>query len=225
MYDDNGIAGVAFFGAHVVLAAESDAVVDEFAQVRPPPFERMIVAPRKTVERYWQAVSQRHSPPRLVRASQPVLKVDRASLRGDSNGVAVRRARIDEWATVARNSAAMIREELGYDPRTGSDEFDPGVRAAIERGAWWVGENNGELCFFCSEGPYNSRTLQLQGIWTPPKLRRKGFAAHALFEICETLLAKHPTLSLYVNDFNAPALALYAALGFTQVAEFSTLLF
>jgi len=216
---------VAFFGAHIVLAADADPVVDEFAQVRPGAPERMIVAPRKTVDRYWQTVAPRHSRPRLVRERQPLLAVDRKSLRGDSKGIAVRRARIDEWETVARNSAAMIREELGYDPRAGSDEFDPGVRAAIERGAWWVGESGVELCFYCSEGPYSAHTLQLQGIWTPPKLRRKAYATRALFAICDALLERHPTLSLYVNDFNAPALALYATLGFVQVGELSTLLF
>lgn len=216
---------MAFFGAHVVLAAENDAVVDEFAQVKTGTFERMIVAPRKTVERYWQQVAPRHARPRLVRESQPLLAVDRASLRGKSNGVTARRAYIDEWESVARNSAAMIRDELGYDPRAGSDEFDPAVRSAIERGAWWVGESEGRTCFYCSEGPYSSHTLQLQGIWTPPALRRKGYAARALFAVCVALLEKYPTLSLYVNDFNAPALALYAALGFKQVGEFSTLLF
>jgi predicted GNAT family acetyltransferase len=185
----------------------------------------MIVAPKHTVERYWQTVGPRHSPPRLVRASQPLLAVDRGSLQKHPDGVAVRRARMGEWQTVARNSAAMIREELGYDPRAGSAEFDANVRGAIDRGTWWVGECGGELCFYCSEGPYSAHTLQLQGIWTPPALRRKGYAARALFAICDALLDEHPTLSLYVNDFNAPALALYAALGFKQVGEFSTLLF
>ena len=33
------------------------------------------------------------------------------------------------------------------------------------------------------------------------------------------------TCSLYVNDFNAPALATYRAVGFEQVDEFATVLF
>jgi uncharacterized protein len=226
VYDDGAqIAGVAFLGSHVVLAAESNAVIEAFARLTVPAPERMIVAPRETVEYYWKIVEPRHAPIRLARESQPVLAVDRATLRGDSAGMTVRRARPDEWETVASNSAAMICEELEYNPRTGSAEFDGIVRNSIERGAWWVGEGDGTLCFFCSEGPYSAHTLQLQGIWTPPALRRKGYAARALFAICEALLGKHATLSLYVNDFNTPALELYAALGFKQVGEFSTLLF
>ena len=126
---------------------------------------------------------------------------------------------------IGEKGAAMIREELGYDPRAGSAEFDANVRMAVERETWWVGEFEQRLCFYCSEGPYSARTLQAQGIWTPPELRRRGLGARALFGICDRLLKEHPTISLYVNDFNAAGLALYKALGFSQVAEFTTLLF
>lgn len=222
---ESRIEGVAMFGGHVVLAAENERAVDAFAETQSAGLERMIVGPRKTIERYWNAVASRHEAPRLVRKSQPLLAIDRHSLRGNTNGVTVRTARPAEWESVALNSAAMIREELGYDPRAGSGEFDANVRATVERGAWWVGAIEGRLCFYCNEGPYSPRTLQLQGIWTPPDMRRRGLASAALYGICERLLQTQATLSLYVNDFNAPALALYARLGFTQVGEFTTLLF
>ena len=185
----------------------------------------MIVGPRRTVEAYWARVKDRHAVPRLIRKSQPLLVVDRKTLRGETAGVTVRRARSGEWESVASNSAAMIREELGYDPRASSVEFDANVRMSVERGAWWVGENEGALCLYCSEGPYSRRTLQLQGIWTPPELRGHGLATASLHGVCDALLNEHATLSLYVNDFNAPALRLYDRLGFTQAGEFSTLLF
>ncbi|HEX5274576.1 MAG TPA: GNAT family N-acetyltransferase [Candidatus Rubrimentiphilum sp.] len=224
--DPPNVEGVAFLGHHVVLAAQEEPAIDAFAGLKTATsFERMIVGPRRTVEQYWQRVAARHAQPRLVRESQPVLAVNRAELRGAPNGVDVRRARIGEWQTVAINSSAMIQVELGYDPRAGSAEFDANVRAAIERGTWWVGEFEQQICFYCSEGPSSSRTLQLQGIWTPPHLRRRGLASAALFGICARLLNDHPTLSLYVNDFNTAGLALYKGLGFRQVAEFTTLLF
>lgn len=220
------IAGVAFFGRQVVLAAHDEGAIDALAAVKTAAsFERMIVGPRKTIERYWERVESRHAAPRIVRESQPVLAVDRDALRGNSGGVLVRHARASEWQSVAVNSAAMIHEELGYDPRAGSAEFDANVRTAIDRRSWWVGEIDGQICFYCSEGPHSDRTLQVQGIWTPPNLRRRGLGAGALFGICERLLKEHPTVSLYVNDFNTAGLALYKALGFHQVAEFTTLLF
>lgn len=224
--DASGVRGVGFFGRHMVLAADDNRAVDAFAELAPSNhYERMIVAPRPIVERYWERVRSKHISPRLIRKSQPLLAVDSQTLRGDVDGVRVRRAHTTEWLPVAVNSAAMIREELGYDPRAGSAEFDQNVRASVERGTWWVGEHQQHLCFYCNAGPHSAYTLQLQGIWTPPELRGRGFANASLFGICEKLLQEHPTLSLYVNDFNVPALKLYERLGFKQVGEFMTLLF
>jgi uncharacterized protein len=81
------------------------------------------------------------------------------------------------------------------------------------------------LCFFCNLGPWCGRTVQLQGIWTPPPLRRQGLAAASLAAVCDHLLDVSATLSLYVNDFNQDAISLYDRVGFEHVADFQTLLF
>ena len=224
--DDSTVRGVGFFGRQVVIAAQDDAVIEAFAQTAPVyRFERMIVGPRRTVEPYWNLVRRWHAPPRLVRESQPLMAVDRSRLQGKAGGVEVRRALPNEWESVAHNSAQMIEHELDYDPRGAASEFNANVRMMIDRGLWWVGERDGQLVFFCNTGPYSAQTLQLQGIWTPPALRGHGYATAALHRVCSELLDEVPSLSLYVNGFNAAAIALYDRVGFRQVGEFSTLLF
>lgn len=225
--DQSGaVRGVVFFGRQVVLAADDDEVIDAFADVASGyRFERMIVAPRAVVDRYWIKVSKWHAPPRRVRRSQPVLAVDRTSLRVQRDAVIVRRAYATEWETVAANSARMIEHELEYDPRGVSAEFNANVRMMIDRGLWWVAEHEGELCFFCNAGPRSEYTVQVQGIWTPEHLRGRGLATHALSGVCDELLKDVPTVSLYVNDFNEPALRLYERVGFRRTGELATLLF
>lgn len=224
--EENRIGGVAFFGRQVVLAAHDDAAVDAFADVASGyRFERMIVGPRPVVERFWERVRKWHTPPRRIRESQPVLALDRSSLRETADGVRVRRAYANEWEIVASNSAEMIEHELEYDPRGVSAEFNANVRIMIDRGMWWIGEHNGEICFFCNAGPRSEYTLQLQGIWTPERLRGRGLATRALAAICAELLKDVPTVSLYVNGFNDPALRLYERVGFRRTGELSTLLF
>ncbi len=225
-HDDGAVAGIAFFGRQVVLAAENDAAIMSLASAAPMHHgERMIVAPRWMAEQYWRLVRYRHVPPRLVRQSQPLFAVHRGSVvEGNVSEVTVRRARRSEASEVAKNSAQMISQELDYDP-SASAEFAPNIEAMIEQGLWWVGEYHGELCFFCNAGASSAYTLQLQGIWTPPHLRGKGLAHASLAQLCNLLLEDLPTLSLYVNDFNASAIALYRRTGFVKTGEFQTLLF
>lgn len=224
--DRRQVRGVAFFGRQVVLAADGDEAVAAFADIAPGyRFERMIVASRPIVEGYWERVRRWHTPPRRVRESQPVLAVDAQTLIVHPGPVNVRRAYPEEWEIVARNSAMMIEHELEYDPRSMSAEFNANVRIMIDRGLWWIGERDGTLCFFCNAGPRSDYTLQLQGIWTPEELRGRGLALAALGKICAELLENVPTLSLYVNGFNEPALRLYERTGFRRVGELATLLF
>ncbi len=225
--DDHGsVTGVAYFSRQVVLAAHDDATIEAFAAIgRTRGDEKMIVGPKEPVAKYWELVARGHVPPRAVRERQFVMKLDRSSLRPHPGDVIARRARLDEWTAVADNSAMMIAQELDYDPLRTSPEFTSNVRTMIERGMWWVGESLGRLCFFCNIGPWSAQTAQLQGIWTPLELRGKGLATAALAAVCERLLPMTPTLSLYVNDFNERAIALYERVGFSTVSEFRTLLF
>lgn len=223
--DRNAVVGVAYWGRQIALAAEPSAI-ESFAEYgRTRRGERMIVGARDTVSAYWNAVRKWHAPPRLVRDRQLVMLIDRAQLRPYERRTVVRQATIGDWNAVADGSAEMVRQELEYDPRRASPEFVAGIRQMIERKLWWVGSIDGRLCFFCNVGPWCDRTIQLQGIWTPPGMRGRGLATASLAAICDRLLDVSPTLSLYVNDFNADAIALYRRVGFEHIGDFQTMLF
>jgi uncharacterized protein len=225
LLDENRVRGLAYFARQIVLACEPDAVAPFAAEARKHSGERMLVGPRASIEAYWDLVRAWHAPPRVVRERQFVMTLDRTRLQPYDRSVTVRHARPDEWTAVADNSAAMIDGELDYDPRSRSASFSSNVRRMIDENLWWVGESLGRLCFFCNIGPWCPKTAQLQGIWTPPEYRGQGLATSALGAICDRLLDDIPALSLYVNDFNAPAIALYRRIGFETTSEFSTLLF
>ena len=60
----------------------------------------------------------------------------------------------------------------------------------------------------------------------PPELRGRGHASRgmaAVVAFARRTLA--PVVSLYVNDFNAPARAAYRSVGFTEVGTFMSVLF
>ena len=89
----------------------------------------------------------------------------------------------------------------------------------IDRRLWWVGIPR-EGSASSATSALVEQTLQLQGIWTPPELRGRGLATASLAAICDRLLEVSPTLSLYVNDFNEAAIALYRRVGFGTSAIF-----
>jgi uncharacterized protein len=223
--DGRRVCGAIYFGRQLAVACDESAVAPIAREARRHRGERMIIGERHTVRAFWEIVREWHQPPRLVRDRQLVMVVDRRRLRPYEPTVTVRHARNDEWQEVVQSSAQLIEQELAYDPRRAGADFSQNVCGMIERKLWWVGERDGRLCFFCNVGPWCGHTAQLQGIWTPPDVRRHGLGASAFGGICDRLLDTMPTLSLYVNDFNEAAIALYRRAGFEHVATFQTLLF
>lgn len=189
------------------------------------PPERMIVGSRAQIERWWEYLRPWHRAPRAVRTRQPLYALERVTLRGSRNDANVGPATLEELDEIARESAAMIAHEIGIAPNPNAPAFRERAARIIRQGWEWRWHENGELRFQCNIGALTAQTAQLQGVWTPQRLRGLGYATRALGAICDHLLERSPTLSLYVNDFNSAAIAVYERLGFTPVGEFTTLLF
>lgn len=222
---DGTVRGVIYFGAQLVVAADDAAALDAFAiETRKYPGLRSFVGPKKSVDGLWNRVKHWHRPPVLVRDHQPIYALWPQGLAAFED-VAVRLARTDETDLVAEHSARMIVGELGYDPRVQRSTFLAGIRRAIEQRSWWVWIVENELRFQCNVGAHTPVTAQIQGVWTPPAVRRRGYATLGLANISRRLLAENPTVSLYVNDFNTEALALYDRIGYARVGELATYLF
>ncbi len=220
------VTGLCYAGLQIVPYADDLATYEAFAgPARRTRGLRQIVGPRPGVERFWQKARRFMPKPSAIRTSQPVYAIDRRTLRYSRADAATDRATPDELDEVAANSALMIAGELGDAAHSTSAELRARTARIIAAGWWWRYRVNGELAFSCNVGSATAKTAQLQGVWTPPELRGSGHATRALGAICDRLLDEYPSLTLYVNDFNTPAIALYERVGFVRVGEFQTILF
>ena len=120
----------------------------------------------------------------------------------------------------------MFTHEIGYPPYSGSDRgYRAGLASLLTQGHTYVVREGDEIIFKTDVGSLALGCAQLQGVWLTPRLRGQGLAVPMLAASVEQILASQAsTVTLYVNQFNAPALASYERLGFTTVGEFATVL-
>ncbi|MFD5821131.1 DUF4081 domain-containing GNAT family N-acetyltransferase [Nesterenkonia xinjiangensis] len=166
-----------------------------------------------------------HSP-RDVRADQPLL-----TMTGPSSEVplpGVRQAQSEDFARVEPACAAMFTEELGFSPYAqGSAQYRERIRSLIAAGHSQVLTDpvTGEVIFKAEYGAVTDDVVQIQGVWVRPDHRGQGLAVPGMAAVVDHALTLAPTVSLYVNSYNAPAIRAYRRVGFEQVGTFATVLF
>ena len=157
-------------------------------------------------------------------------KPGQSPLGGDSTGEPAGYARLATSADLGEllpAAAAMFTEEVGFDPiaRYG-DGYAARLRTLIagQRSAI-VTDVNGRVIFKADAGIVNLDAAQVQGVWVHPDYRGYGLAKPFFAAAAQILQHRYPHLSLYVNDYNARALAMYRGTGWEQIGQFSTIIF
>ena len=157
-------------------------------------------------------------------------KPGQSPLGGDSSGEPAGYARLATSADLGEllpAAAAMFTEEVGFDPiaRYG-DGYAARLRTLIagQRSAI-VTDVNGRVIFKADAGIVNLDAAQVQGVWLHPDYRGCGLAKPFFAAAAQVLQRRYPHLSLYVNDYNARALAMYRGTGWEQIGQFSTIIF
>ncbi|MBM7051318.1 GNAT family N-acetyltransferase [Rothia sp. ZJ1223] len=151
----------------------------------------------------------------------------RHNLRVPAIDYGVRWARTTDRSSLLQASVAMFTEEVGYDPlERDATGYARRVSEFITGGRSLVATNSeGVVVFKVDLGLAHNNHCQLQGVWLHPAYRGHGLSAPLLAQVCQLIRPRYAHISLYVNDYNARARALYRAVGFEQINTFSTILF
>jgi predicted GNAT family acetyltransferase len=213
------LLGILHVGPNVVPAIDDVTTCEALAPTAAgSAATRMLVGERLAVERLWELIGPTYGAAREIRACQYVYSVDPGSLAvtAPARGVARLATPVDE-ERVLHLSAAMYTEEMGENPLARDPSgYRRRVQILTARGWTYVYEVGGELQFKMDIGCASNRGAQIQGVYVPPEVRGRGMGTVAMAACCNLAFERHPTLSLYVNDFNAPAVALYERLGFRR---------
>ena len=185
-----------------------------------------IVGPAAAVGELWGMLAPYWGRPREIRSAQPVMEISAAPLVAPDP--LVRAVRPDELDVMMPACVAMFTEEVGVSPvgPDGGAAYRARVIELIRAGRSFARIEAGEVTFKAEIGAVTPLACQVQGVWVPPELRGRGHASHGMAAVvAEALHSVAPVVSLYVNDYNAPARAAYRRVGFTEAGTFMSVLF
>ena len=228
-FDQGGqLTSLCYAGANMVPVQATPAAVAAFAEraLRQGRRCSSLVGPSAALAELWGYLRPHWGPPRDVRAAQPLMAIDGPAQIAADPGV--RQVRSDEIDVLLPACVAMFTEEVGVSPLIGDGGTAYRARVAelIRAGRAFARISGGRVIFKAEVGAATSQACQVQGVWVRPEFRGRGLAAPGMAAVVtEARRAIAPVVSLYVNDFNAPARAAYLRTGFRQVGEFMSVLF
>lgn len=173
----------------------------------------------------WERLKSQWGPPRDVRPHQFSMMIDTDPLI--ESDPAVRTATVEEFDEVLPACISMFTEEVGYSPvEPSGGAYSARVRGLIVNGHSFVRMGAGGVEFKAEVGALGLDVAQIQGVWVRPDLRGRGMSEAGMAAVVR-LVREHvaPTVSLYVNDYNEPAVKSYQRVGFRTVGAFATIHF
>jgi predicted GNAT family acetyltransferase len=185
-----------------------------------------MVGPAEAVGQMWELLRPYWGRPREIREAQPVMAISGPPrVAADPH---LRRVRPSELDVLLPASVAMFTEEVGVSPLgpDGGAAYRARVAELIALGRAFARIEDGRVVFKAEIGAVTPHACQVQGVWVRPELRGQGLAAAGMAAVVqEALRSIAPVVSLYVNDFNVPARAVYRKVGFTELATLTSILF
>lgn len=223
-----GLTSLCYAGANLVPVNAGTDAVHAFADRARKQGRRCssIVGPADAVAPLWERLEPYWGAARAIRWAQPVMAVTTPS--PVPIDPLVRRVRPEEFEILLPACVAMFTEEVGVSPEAGDGGalYRSRVAELIRIGRSYARIEHGRVVFKAEVGAVTPLACQIQGVWVHPDLRGRGHAAAGMASVVKHALdCFAPVVSLYVNDYNAPARAAYRKAGFEEVGTFMSVLF
>ncbi|MBA0051860.1 GNAT family N-acetyltransferase [Streptomyces sp. AJS327] len=228
-YQDGRLESLCYAGANLVPLCAGPEAVLAFAERARRQGRRCssIVGPATPTAALWEQLEPSWGPAREVRAHQPLMVADRmpSSVTPDP---LVRRVGKGEMEQILPACVAMFTEEVGVSPLAGDGGllYQARVAELVGAGRAFARFEDGAVVFKAEIGAATPYVCQIQGVWVAPERRGEGLSETGMAAVLRFALTEvSPLVSLYVNDYNAPARAAYRRVGFQEAGAFMSVLF
>jgi predicted GNAT family acetyltransferase len=223
--DDDVIQSMVFISGNAVPISVSPEAASLYANTTYVKYAQFasIVGEAHDVTNFWHAVSQSDGTRTVAseRKRQPYLLLEHSiPIEGD---LSVDYITHEDFEQFYNASHSMFLGEVGrapYNLETYRSRLFDQVQDKRSLGYF---DEVGVLRFKVDVPIVYKDVCQVQGVWMHPEWRGQGKSA-PLFSEAIALIQRDIArrVTLYVNDFNEPALRLYRRLGFNEIAEYST---
>ncbi len=221
------VIGVAALRPSVVLDADATPeAIDALLPYLDALGVGLIKSARSGVDYAWSALLRRSHRRALLDRLETAYALRRAGVRlRAAGGLQSRPAVVEDLDALVVAARESLREEDRPDPFAGDlRSFRRWVRGRVPRAR--VVECEGRVVFVAYADVQRPEGWLIQGVYTWPDFRRRGFAATGVSDLCrEAFAAGARHVQLAVVEGNVAGRRLYAGLGFEPFGELRTLLF
>ena len=183
----------------------------------------MIIGEEHAVDELWAEARARMPEPRDDRPGQPVYVLDEAPEPGETG---LRAATLADLDLLVPACAEAHREEIGIDPLRRDPKGSAGGRVPRSRRA---ARGSGSRTASSASRPRRRRgrrrPCSSSRSGSTRRLRNRGYAKRAMRDLCRLLLARVPTVCLFVRPENDAAIRVYDGIGMQRTIAYRSLIF
>ena len=175
---------------------------------------------------FWQILKPFMPTPREIRSTQPLLVIDDLPLVAPDNFV--QPVLMRDLDLLIPACVSMFTEEVGVSPvgEISEKSYRNRIADVINQRKMFARIENNQVIFKAEIGVSTNKVCQVQGVWVPPHLRGRNFGKAGMASVVNFARQNFaPKVSLYVNDYNLRAQAVYKSVGFQEHSTFATILF
>jgi predicted GNAT family acetyltransferase len=176
-----------------------------------------VVGPRETAEEFARLWSSRKGTSSRLGMSQRMYQLNRVEPTPRVPGRARRAG--------ANDAEDLLDWRRAYEAELRTDgpleEACRRFRAEVEAGNAWLWEDGPRVCMAVCVGS-TPKGIRIGGVYTPPELRRRGYAAALVAEVSRIKLAEGKAFCSLVTDLaNPTSNAIYQRIGYRAVCDFA----